>query len=66
MLEHEFYKALKEDSQYDVNEFKNDLEEENRIKQLLMVIKSERQYQLIQDQVRKSTASVKETCRETV
>ena len=41
-LEHEFYKALKEDSQYDINEFKNDLEEQDRVKQLLMVVKSER------------------------
>ena len=31
MLEMEFYKALKEDSEYDIDEFKNDLEEGNRI-----------------------------------
>ena len=31
MLEMEFYKALKEDSEYDIDEFKNDLEESNRI-----------------------------------
>ena len=31
MLEMEFYKALKEDSEYDINEFKNDLEDQNRI-----------------------------------
>ena len=66
MLEHEFYKALKEDSHYDIDDFKNDLEESNRIKQLLMVVKGERQYQLIQDQVRKQTACVKETCLQTV
>ena len=31
MLEMEFYKALKEDSEYDIDEFKNDLEEGKRI-----------------------------------